>query len=231
MKAPLAVLVMSIVSATVASAVEVILSTPGTDGWRSLEFPKVKRLTAYSVVREDGTAALKAQSDCSASAIYLPLESVDLNTTPRLHWRWKIERGLQVSDEQVKSGDDFAARVYVMFRFDPEHASLWDRARHSVATKLYGDIVPGDVISYVWTSHQSKGSAWNSPYESRSKLVSLGSGLLLPWTGETVDVAADYVTFFGHQPPPLLALAVMTDSDNTCQQAVAYYADFRFVSR
>jgi hypothetical protein len=71
----------------------------------------------------------------------------------------------------------------------------------------------------------------SGPYTSSSKLVSLGNGPLPAWTDETVDVAADYVSFFRHQPPPLLGIAVMTDTDNSCQQAIAYYADFRFVSR
>jgi hypothetical protein len=35
---------------------------------------------------------------------------------------------------------------------------------------------------------------------------------------------------FGHEPPGLLAVAVMTDSDNSCQSAIADYGEFRFVS-
>ena len=212
-------------------AAEVVLSAPGTDGWKALNFPKIERHTLYTPVHVDDLDAVRAQSDCAASALYLPAEHIDLTQTPRLHWRWKIERGLQIADERAKTGDDFAARVYVVFRFDPAHASLWERVQHALGTRIYGDVIPGNTINYVWSSHQPKGARWTSPYTASSNLVSLGEGPLPQWTEEVVDLAADYTAFFDHELPPLLAVAVMTDSDNTCQRATAYYADFRFVSR
>jgi hypothetical protein len=220
--------VLLLVSATVAMA-EVVLSPPGTDGWRALEFPKIPQHTRYEAVTSDGVAGVKATSHCSASAFYVALKGVDLSSTPRLHWRWRIEQGLEVRNERGKPGDDFAARVYVMFRFDAEHASLWERAVHALGTKLYGDIVPGHAIDYVWSSHEPAGAAWDSPYSAASKMVSLGRGPHSEWSAVVVDVAADYMKFFGQSAPPLLALGLMTDSDNTCQSAVADYADFRFV--
>ena len=214
-----------------ASAADVALSPPGTDGWKALAFPTIKRQTIYTVARIDDLDAVRAASDCAASALYLPVEHIDLARTPRLHWRWKIERGLQIADERAKTGDDFAARVYVMFRFEAARASLWERMQHALGTRIYGDVIPGNTINYVWSSHQPKGARWTSPYTASSKLMSLGDGPLPLWTEEIVDVAADYTAFFDHELPPLLAVAVMTDSDNTCQRAVAEYADFRFLSR
>ena len=109
------------------------------------------------------------------------------------------------------------------------HASLWERARHLLGTKLYGDMVPGHAINYVWSSHQPTGAAWDNPFTAASKMVSRGSGPLPQWADADVDVAADYSRFFGHAPPAVLAVAVMTDSDNSCQSAIADYAEFRFV--
>ncbi len=212
-------------------AADIVLSPPGSDGWRPLEFPKITQHTTYTVTRMDELDAVKAESHCSASALYLPVESVDLKATPRLHWRWKIDSGFAVPDERTKAGDDYAARVSVMFRFDPQHASLWERARHRVGTTLYGEAIPGHAIDYVWSSHEPAGVEWDNPYGSDSKVVSRGHGPLLRWNEEVVDVAVDYTAFFGNEPPAPLAIAVMTDSDNTCQEATAYYADFRFLSR
>jgi hypothetical protein len=142
-----------------------------------------------------------------------------------------VERGLQPHDERVKAGDDFAARVSVLFQFDPQHASVWEKLRHRLAAIRYGDLVPGNVIGYVWSSREPAKTSWESPYAASSRLISLGSGALPQWTEESVDVVADYTAAFGHVPSPALAIAVMTDTDNTCQQATAYYADFRFLSR
>src|ERR1700687_1197384 len=163
MRRAVAIAVALTLRATAASAPEIVLNAPGTDGWRTLEFPKIRRHTTYTIVQNGDFAGVHAQADCSASAMYVPVDA-DLARTPRLHWQWKIERGLDVPDERIKVGDDFAARGFVMFCFDAAHASLWQRVRHSLATKLYGDIIPGVTIDYVWSSHESAGARWKSPY-------------------------------------------------------------------
>jgi hypothetical protein len=224
-------LLVGLSSATAGSAAEVVLSSPASDAWRTLDFPKIPQHTNYTVVHDDGVDAFKAEANCSASARYLPLSHIDLTRTPRLRWRWKVEHPLRPNNERVKAGDDFAARVYVLFQFDPRHASIWEKVRHRLAASRYGDLVPGNVISYVWSSREPAGARWESPYAAGSQLISLGSGALPEWTEETVDVAADYTAAFGHAPPPVLAVAVMTDTDNTCQHTTTYYADFRFFSR
>jgi len=223
--------VVGILCATPARASELGLTRPASGSWRTLEFPKIPRHTTYTVVQDAGLDVFKAEAECSASARYLPLDHVDLAHTPRLHWRWRVEQGLAPHDERVKTGEDFAARVYVMFAFDAAHASFLERVRHRVAGVLYGDVAPGNVINYVWSSREPKGARWESPYDAGARLIALGSGVLPEWREEVVDVANDYAAAFGQAPPPALAIAVMTDTDNTCQRATAYYADFRFLSR
>jgi len=61
-------------------------------------------------------------------------------------------------------------------------------------------------------------------------MISLGDGPLDRWRPEEVDVLADYQTTFS-SPPRVLALAFMSDSDDSCQQASATLAHFRFASR
>jgi hypothetical protein len=207
---------------------QIMLSPPGTDSWQPLRFPKIKRSTVYTAEPGDGFAAVHAVSDCAGSALYLPVQSIDLNRTPRLHWKWKIEKGLPVHNERVASGDEFAARVYVTFDFDAAHASLWQRLRHAVEARLYGSVVPGSAISYVWSTHEAAGNTWDNPYLSQEKMISLGSGPLPRWTEESVDVEADYRSLFGRNPPPLLAIAILTDSEDSCQLAIADFGDFSF---
>ncbi len=208
---------------------EVLLPAPGSDGWRPLPLPKVERRSTYTAVEEDGLDAVRAESRCSASGLTFPLEGIELADTPLLRWRWKIERGLAISDERVKAGDDFAARVYVLFRFEPERASLWARVRNKLGRSLYGSEVPGNALNYVWTGSLPAGTTWPNPFVRASWMISLGKGTLSDWRPEEVNVAADYLTHFGHNPPAVIGLAVMSDSDNSCQEAVAYFADFRFV--
>jgi hypothetical protein len=207
---------------------QIALSPPGTEGWRPLQFPGVVRSTVYTPEPGDGFAAVRAASDCAGSALYLPVEFIDLHRTPQLHWKWRIEKGLPVHNERVASGDEFAARVYVMFEFDATRASLWQRMRHAVEARLYGGVVPGSAISYVWSTHEAAGNTWDNPYLPQEKMISLGSGPLPQWADESVDVAADYRSLFGRSPPPLLAVAILTDSEDSCQLAIADFGDFSF---
>jgi len=194
--------------------------------WAPLTFPKVERRTHYAAATVDGRAAVRADSDCAASALVVATPDVDLARTPHLTWAWKVERGLLVADERGKAGDDFAARVWVMFQFDPARASAWQRLRHAIASRLHGRELPGAAISYVWSSREPIGASWEDPFGAGSQRRVLRSGPPDGWQRESVDVAADYRALVGGAPPPLLGVALMSDTDNTCQQAVALFADF-----
>ena len=49
------------------------------------------------------------------------------------------------------------------------------------------------------------------------------------WREETRNVYDDYKRAFSKEPHAILAVGVMTDTDNTQQKAVAYYGDIAFV--
>jgi hypothetical protein len=42
---------------------------------------------------------------------------------------------------------------------------------------------------------------------------------------EERNIYRDYVSYFGEDPPDVIAIAIMTDTDNTGEEAVAYYGD------
>jgi hypothetical protein len=156
---------------------------------------------------------------------------VDLSRTPILAWRWQIEQGLEVADERSPQGDDFAARVYAMFAFEPERATWTERLRHRFGSLVYDPDPPGSAINFTWASRAPVGESWKNPRAATSRMVVLASGPADGWREERADIPAWYARLFGHPPPELLALGLMTDSDDTCQRAVALYADFRFLPR
>lgn len=45
------------------------------------------------------------------------------------------------------------------------------------------------------------------------------------------DIYEDYRKFFGEEPPLLGAVALMTDTDNTGEEAVAWYGDITLESQ
>jgi hypothetical protein len=211
-----------------ARADPVILPPPGTGAWRPLAFRSVGRMTAYAAVSIDGVDAMRADSNCAASALWLALDDIDLGRTPHLSWRWKVEQGLEVPDERIAAGDDFAARVYVLFRLDAARATLGQRLRHRLGRLLYRREPPGSALNFVWASHSEIGAVWDNPFADTSKMVVVATGRSPGWRQEEVDLGARYRALFASAPPPLLGLAVMSDTDNTCQKATAWFADFRF---
>jgi hypothetical protein len=213
-----------------AEGVRVIrLPPPGSRSWQAVRLPGVDRATDYETVELDGSRALRASSKCSASALVLRLEDVDLERTPRLRWRWRVDEEVATQEPRTRGGDDFAARVYVLFPFDAERASTWERMRRRILQIFYEEqAIPGHALSYVWCDALPKGTEWPNPYTSRSRMISLHSGPRESWLFQEVDVASDYVSLFEREPPQPTALGIMSDSDDSCGSATAWFADFEF---
>jgi hypothetical protein len=101
-----------------AEADAIPLSTPGSDDWRPLVFRGIANQTRYTLESFEGVEVAKAESNCGASGLVLRLDAIRIDQTPLLSWRWRVDRGLDLLEEQTKAGGDFAARVYTPFEFD-----------------------------------------------------------------------------------------------------------------
>ncbi len=178
-------------------------SAEDLSGWTDKPF---KGKTTYELVKNDGKSVLKAHSFKSASGLIKKL-SVDCKKFPVLRWSWKIDHTLKKEDIKTKKGDDFAARVYVVF----PRTFFW-RMR---------------AINYVWAAKMPKNSFAPSPYTSNSIIVAVESGdeKVGTWVSEERNIYEDYKKMFGEEPPQLGGVAIMTDTDNTQDEATAYYGD------
>ncbi len=65
------------------------------------------------------------------------------------------------------------------------------------------------------------------PSEDNVRIVAVESGRTLArrWIRERRNLAEDYRKLFGDEPPQVVAIAIMTDTDHTGAQATAYYDD------
>jgi rSAM/selenodomain-associated transferase 2 len=193
-------------------------------GWYLLAFHGVARQTRYAVSRDEEGWALHAQSDRAAAGVYRPLD-LDPRVYTVITWRWKIERLLERLDPTRKAGDDYPARVYVAFRYEPEREGIWERTKFEFYRALYGEYPPGAVISYVWESRLPPETAYPSPYTARARTIVVRSGPaeLGRWVEERRDVYQDYRRLFGAEPSRLAGVAVMTDTDDSGERAEAWY--------
>ena len=186
--------------------------------------------TRYALRRWDGVVAIEAQADKSMALLGRPV-AVDLKKTPILCWQWRIDAPVASADMNRKSGDDYAARVYLTFSVPPEQLGLGTRTKLALARSIYGDQVPDAALNYVWDNIHPVGTLQDNAYTDRTRMLVLrsGAGKAGAWVQERRNVRKDFQLAFGDIGGQLTGLAIASDTDNTGEKAHAGFADFRFV--
>jgi hypothetical protein len=205
---------------------------PLPEGYRSYAFEGQARRTEYALVEDEGTTVLRARAQSSTAGIVRDLR-IDPAARPLLTWRWKVTRLPQKADLRTKAGDDYAARLYVLFDLPLTALPFGERFGVTVARVFYGADVPAAALCYVWATRAPQETFAPNAYTARVQMVVAESGAahLGRWVGYQRDVVADYRKAFGAEPPPVKGVVVSTDTDNTGETAEAYYGDVAFRSR
>ncbi|MFT5590142.1 MAG: hypothetical protein ACI9ZF_002325 [Bradyrhizobium sp.] len=201
-------------------------------GWNVIKPAAKAPDTVYTLVRDEGQTVLKAESVQSMS-IMAHTVRIDLKKTPLLRWRWKIAAPVKGADMTKKSGDDYAGRIYVLFDYPVEKLSFTTRAKLKIGEALYGMKIPTAAINYLWDNRQPIGTWQDNTYTDRARMlvVESGSDKAGQWVTETRDVAADFRAAFGEEAPDVVVVALATDTDNTGEQATAWYGDIQFLQK
>ena len=197
--------------------------------WEPLTFKKIERHTRYELIRDGGQTVVTARSRQSASGL-LRKVSIDLKKTPYLNWRWKVARVYSQGDVTRKDRDDYPARVYVTFAYDPNQVGFLERAKFETARLVYGETPPMAALNYIWANRAPRGSIVPNAYTSRAIMIAVQSGSALTgrWITEKRNVYADYKKAFGREPTTVTGVAIMTDTDNTGESGQAWYGDIFF---
>lgn len=181
-------------------------------GGLSLKWEKksFKGKTLYEVTQEDNLWCIKATSHSSASGLYYKI-NYDTKNYPILNWRWKVDHILLKGDALKKEGDDYAARIYVLFP-----SLLFWRTR---------------AINYIWANKLPRGKAVPNPFTANAIMIAVESGSTHTgkWIEERRNVFEDFRRYFGKNLPRVRAIAIMTDTDNTREEAVAWYGPIRIL--
>lgn len=157
----------------------------------------------------DGRPALIAETDKAASG-YLHANEIDLTRFPRLRWSWRVDRPLSSRSETEKSGDDYAAAVYLIQSYGP---MFWQKRS----------------LAYVWSSRHSRGTHWPNAWAPRQvRMLALQdrASAVGVWVTERRSVQQDFREVFGKSINRVHAVAVMSDSDNGGGQGKAAFGDF-----
>lgn len=178
-------------------------------GWQEKVF---KGKTRYALVPSDAGMVLMADSQASASGLFRELK-IDLLKTPCMTWTWKVDGIFDGLDETSKAGDDYPARVYVVFSGG---LAFWNTR----------------AINYVWSGGRPLNSAWPNAFTSKSMNVAVQSGpsRVGRWVSQSRNIRDDFQALIGGHARHVDGVAIMSDSDNSGRAAKAYYGDVRFTS-
>lgn len=206
------------------------LGAAPADPWRATKLPKVPRETRYSLVDDAGTTVLRAEADASMSGLSQGVR-IDPTVNPVIEWRWKVSGVLAKSAFGTKAGDDFAARVYVLFDYDIAKLPFGTRMKLKIGRSMYGEAVPAAGLCYVWDSKAPVGTTAWSAYTDRLRMIVVTSGTAQAgqWVTVRRNVAEDFKAAFGDDPPAISGVAIATDTDNTGEAVTAWYGDVRFI--
>jgi len=200
---------------------------PTAAPWRVVGLPQqTKPFTQFSVVDVDGVRALKIEANESYGNLVHPVKFS--GSSAHLAWQWRMEKQIENADLHTRSGDDTAVKVCVFFDMPMDNIPFADRQILRIArSKAGNDLVPGATVCYVWDAKLAAGTTLDNAFTRRMRyiVVRSGTGPLRQWMSERRDVAADFVKLFGGEldrMPPITAVAVGADADNTHTQSLAY---------
>lgn len=182
-------------------------SLPSGWSWRDKDDDKPK---LYAVQETNGQRYLAAQ-DTGLSVVLFKRANWNPQLYPIMTWCWRANQLPPGGDERFTETNDSAAGVYVMVS----------------KTFLLG--IPR-MIKYAWSTTLTKGTIGRRKGIGRPWVIVLESGPEKKdqWTLEQVDLERDHErTFKGELPDKIIAIAVLTDANQTRSYAEAAYADFR----
>jgi hypothetical protein len=199
--------------------------------WTHTLFPG-KKASLYSPVHLDGRDAMAVHAVSSASMLrqQVRVEPADLN---RLRFAWKVPALIAGADMAQRDLDDSPVRIVLAFEGDRSRFSAKNALLSELSQAFTGEALPYATLMYVWCNQREPGTVVVNPRTDRIRKLVMESGPrnLDRWLDYERDIRADFEQAFGEAPGALLAVGIMTDSDNTASTTQAWYGPVRLVAR
>lgn len=214
-------------SATQVSAGDQVWTPAAQAQWEVVRFPG-KKHTHFKLVEHEKRAGTQADAHASVSMLRhtLHVPPAQLGT---LQFAWQVPALIEGADMGARHADDSPVRVVLAFEGDRSNFSARDAMLSELSQTLTGEPLPYATLMYVWSNHRPVGSVIANPRTARIQKIVVESGptQLKRWLEYERDVRADFEQAFGEPPGALVAIGLMTDSDNTQSSTRAWYGDIR----
>ena len=168
--------------------------------------------TKYTLGNNENGKYIKAEANNSASGLGKELK-INLKKTPFLNITWKVEKDLTGIVENSKKGHDYAARVFVV--------------KKTGATPL-----SNRAMNYVFSSNNDINTYNPSPFTKKSidYVLSTTKEDLNEWVTVKVNVRDHFKKFHDLDLDEINGVAIMSDTDNSKLNSIAYYQNIYFSS-
>ena len=198
--------------------------------WHDVALPGKSR-TRYIHHSEAGRQVVYAESENSASMLRRAVR-VEPTSLGSVKFSWQVKQLIKAADLTDRDADDSPVRLILAFDGDHARLSLRNRLMFELAHAVTGETPPFATLMYVWENKAPTETVIHSGRTDRIRKIVLesGQGNLGDWRHYERDVAADFRKTFGEDPGALIAVGLMTDSDNTQSSAQAWYGEVRLVA-
>ena len=168
--------------------------------------------TKYTIGSNENGKYIRAEANNSASGLGKEI-NINLNETPFLNITWKVEKDLSGINEESKKGHDYAARVFVV--------------KKTGATPL-----SNRAMNYVFSSNNDINTYHRSPFTKKSidYVLSTTKDNLDEWVTVKVNVREHFKKFHKLELNNINGVAIMSDTDNSKLNSIAYYQNIYFSS-
>jgi len=173
-------------------------------GWRTVTFPGI----AAASFKATGRTSLEVSTDSGAGLLCRILDRSQWQAR-KARWRWRVRQGAPATDLTTRGVDDRALGVYFVF-------GVGEDAGKSPTALLGSSTVTA--LVYVFGGDKPRGRVLPSPHMGeRGKFIVLrpAEAQKSVWFDEEVDLAGDHMRAFARPASLLLAVIVMSDSDDT----------------
>jgi len=195
-------------------------------GWFPWSLTPNKNKTNYTLQRYQGRTVIHADADTSASGLMVPLKPRAVEDK-ELIWEWKALGHIESADNTQGHTDDAPLRIMLAFDGDKSKLSLKDQMAFELAHLISGQEMPYATLMYIWSSQIHETPIISNKYTSRLKMIVVDSGdeHVGEWRKHQRNIEKDYREAFQEPPGKLIAVGIMTDTDNTKTFVKAIYGD------
>ncbi len=209
-----------------------ISSDEDVEGWYLWSLAPNKKKTKYYLHHYHGKNVIHADAQSSASGLIVPLKARDIQGYD-LQWTWKALKNIPLSDNTQGHVDDAPLRIVLGFEGDKSTLPLKDQLAFDLAKLISGHDLPYATLMYIWSEKNGKEEVITNKHISRIKAIVVDSGSkdLGEWRVHRRSIEADFKKAYGENPGKLIAIGIMTDTDNTKDEVQAKYGDIEFQRR